>query len=382
MYNRGSSYSRLRFAASALKRLDRELSRIVALVDRNAVLESTVAALTDFGFHAAWIAQPGQSGAIILNSSRLNAAVTGLVIRPGTGLGGRVLARGVVEWVDNYLKDDSIVHCSDYDDHVQRETIRGMIATPILGPDGLPMGVLYAGLRDDVTFGAQAAGIVKHVAEKTAHSLLIAERARYAADVAVYEERQRMAFELHDSIGAMLFAIGARVRGLSEQPGVDAGIREKLSALEQQAGEATAVLRESLRALCIPAEQQAFGSALSAACRFFEVRSGLTAELVILDVLPSIPDANFKMLLSAAKEGLLNVEKHAHASRVVVTVGLVRNGAALTVTDDGKGLEGQTSGGRGFGLDALSQAFTERGGQLTLSENGEGGCSFRAWLPC
>jgi signal transduction histidine kinase len=191
-----------------------------------------------------------------------------------------------------------------------------------------------------------------------------------------------MAFELHDSIGAMLFAIGARVRGIRELPGVDDEMRNKLRALEQQAGEATAVLRDSLRALSVPDEQLAFGSALATVCRCFEVRSGRTAELVMLDVLPAMPESNLKMLLSAAKEGLLNVEKHAQAQHVVVTVGIVRGGVAVTVTDDGIGLALCPSEGTGFGLDALQSAFAGRSGHVQLRENAEGGASFRAWLPC
>jgi hypothetical protein len=55
------------------------------------------------------------------------------------GLGGKVFAGGGVQWVDDYLQAESIVHCADYDGHVEREKLRGMIATRISGPNGAPM---------------------------------------------------------------------------------------------------------------------------------------------------------------------------------------------------------------------------------------------------
>jgi signal transduction histidine kinase len=105
------------------------------------------------------------------------------------------------------------------------------------------------------------------------------------------------------------------------------------------------------------------------------------AKLVMLDVLPPLEKARLQLLLAAAKEGLLNVEKHAHASSVVVTVAMLRGGVAVTVTDDGIGLEPPADDDvRGFGLEAIGAALAEHGGDLQVNDD-DGGVSLRAWVP-
>lgn len=138
----------------------------------------------------------------------------GFTLHRGCGLGGKVWAMGAVEWVDDYISSPAITH--HYDGIVGGAGIQRMIAAPIMN-NAQPMGVLLGGLRDEGTFGNRAAQIVETVADRTAHALLIAERARHASEVAVHEERQRIALDLHDTIGAMLFAISAGVRSVSEQ---------------------------------------------------------------------------------------------------------------------------------------------------------------------
>ena len=368
-------------AANELADLDRQLARIIALLDRDAILHETVRLLTDeFGLHCAWIAERvGSDGVLIRHTSgNRTEKFHGVTLRRGCGLGGKVFALGGVEWVDDYLGSAAITH--HYDGHVAAESIQRMIAAPISG-DGDTFGVLLGGLRDGGTFGNRAALIVETAAERTSQALRVAEGARRAAEIAVQEERQRMALDLHDSVGAMLFAITAGVRSATEQNTLDAAMRERLMAIERQASEAAVVLRESLRALRTPPEQLALGAAIRALCRGFEERTTLGAELVMLDLLLPLSDACVKALIAATREALLNVEKHAQATRVMVTVATMNDGVAVTVNDDGIGLAHADPDHRGFGLEAIRDALAQVGGRLHLTDDGDGGLSFRAWVP-
>jgi LuxR family transcriptional regulator, regulator of acetate metabolism len=373
--------SQIHLAANELADLDRQLAQMIALLDRDVVLHETVRLLTDeFGLHCAWIAERvGTEGVLIRHTSgNRTEKFHGVTLRTGHGLGGKVFALGGVEWVDDYIGSAAITH--HYDGQVAAESIKRMIAAPISG-DGGPVGVLLGGLRDGGTFGNRAAVVVETAAERTSQALRVAERARKAADAAVHEERQRMALDLHDSVGAMLFAITAGVRSATEQSSVDAGMRERLLAIEKQASEAAVTLRESLRALRTPPEQLALGAALRVLCRSFEERSKLGAELVMLDLLLPLDEGGVKALIAAAREALLNVEKHAQATRVMVTVATMHDGVALTVTDDGVGLGTAQPDHRGFGLEAIRDVLNEIGGRLQLTEDGDEGLSFRAWVP-
>lgn len=373
--------SRFQLAADELSELDRELAAILALVDRDKVLRETVRLLTnEYGFHMAWFGDRTSRDAVRIRytSGNRTSEFVGLTLYRGCGLGGKVFEGGSLEWVDDYFGSGAITH--DYDANVAVEDIRRMIAAPIRCNDQR-VGVLLGGLRERGTFGNRAAAIVERVADRTADALLVAERARHAAELALHEERQRMAIDLHDTIGAMLFAITAGVRSASEEAVIDETLRERLLAIERQASEAAVTLRESLRALRTPSEQLALGAAIEAACAAFAERTAVPAKLVMLDVLPPLEKARLQLLLAAAKEGLLNVEKHAHASSVVVTVAMLRGGVAVTVTDDGIGLEPPADDDvRGFGLEAIGAALAEHGGDLQVNDD-DGGVSLRAWVP-
>ncbi len=362
--------------------LDRELSRIIALLDRDLVLRETTRLLTErFGFHCSWVAEreDGIDGVLIghVDGNRTRR-FPGTTLRPGCGLGGKVYVSGRTEWVDDYVASEAITH--EYDGVVSDESIRRIIASPI-GSGTEPVGVLLGGLRDGGMFGDRAAAIVETVAERTAQALIAAERAQQNAQAAVHEERSRMALDLHDSVGAMLFAITASVRSATAETAIGEPMRERLFAIERQASEAAMTLRESLRALRTPAEQLALGAALQAACSAFEQRSNIDASLVMLDVLAPLPDARLRALVASAREGLLNVQKHAAATRVVVTVANMRGGVAVTVRDDGVGLRPQADDHRGFGIEAIAETLAEVGGSLQVAEDGDSGVSFRGWVP-
>jgi DNA-binding CsgD family transcriptional regulator len=240
--------SQFHVAVDELALLNRELSQLIALLDRDLVLARAVRLLTDgFGFDCAWIAERTNPDGVVIGHTAGNRTdrFHGLTLRNGCGLGGKVFAEGRLAWVNDYLTSPEITH--DYDGQVAGERIQCMIAAPI-GQGPKAAGVLLGGLREDGSFGGRAAAIVETVAERTAQALVAAERARRSAEAAVFEERQRVALGLHDTVGVMLSAISAGVRRVSGET-ADAIIRERLGTIEQQAGEAAQTLRDTLRTM-------------------------------------------------------------------------------------------------------------------------------------
>jgi signal transduction histidine kinase len=125
----------------------------------------------------------------------------------------------------------------------------------------------------------------------------------------------------------------------------------------------------------------ALGVALRADCTAFSERTGVPAELVLLDDdLPTLPPSRSDVLVAAVREALLNVEKHAGASAVVVTVSGRDGAVTVAVTDDGNGLG--PGDGRGLGLVTTEEALARIGGTLHVSSDPQGGTMWRARLPC
>jgi signal transduction histidine kinase len=210
-------------------------------------------------------------------------------------------------------------------------------------------------------------------------SELIAQRARRMAEAAVHEERRRLAVHMHDNVGAMLFSIGASVRQLLGEDDLPPRVRDGLVNIAQQANSAGENLRRSLRALYTPTHDLNLDVAASADCQAFEQRTGIATRLIQLTDVPDLRSAVNLCLIEALREALHNVEKHAHAQSVVVTLACRRGRVMLTVVDDGVGLAAQ-SDGAGLGIAATSERLGRLGGGFSVEQNDEGGITARAWV--
>jgi signal transduction histidine kinase len=361
--------------------LDAKFAEILGALDRDEAVRRIVAQVPGLvGVDLAWVGDPGGVDRIVLGHTvnAISDQIDGLVVPAGTGLGGRVLSSRRPMWVSDYCTSPDIP--DDFKSRGAAEGIRAMIAVPIAS-DRHVRGVLYAASRSDTAFGDRAADALEAVAARTAAAELIAERARHAAEVAVHEERRRLALELHDTVGAMLFTLGAGIRRLGAEPGLDAELRSRVSEMEQQTAEAAAALRGSLRILSAPPEQVALGVALREHCRAFRAHTPLPTRLIMLSELPMLDGSRISALADVVREGLLNVEKHARARSVVVTAFATPDGVGVTVSDDGVGLPDDFANRTGLGLSAVTDRLARVGGTVTVSANDDGGVTIQAWLP-
>jgi len=363
--------------------LDAQYAEILGMLDRAAAVRRLVANVPRLvGVDVAWVgdplAAPGEDRMVLQHTvNAMTNQIDGLVVPVVTGLGGKVMAARRPLWVSDYCAAPDIT--GHFKSQVRAEGVKAMIAVPVIANDQL-LGVLYGANRYDTEFGDRATQALQQVAARTAAAQVVSERARHSAEVAVHEERRRLALELHDTVGAMLFTLGAGIRRLGEEPGLDGEVRSRLSVIEQQAMEAAAVLRGSLRVLSAPPEQVALGVAVREHCRAFQERTGVPARMIALTELPPLPGARRTALADAAREGLLNVEKHAKAQSVVVSLFATRDGVAVTVSDDGVGLP--EAGARpGLGLAAVGDRLARVGGTMTISSNEDGGVTVQAWIP-
>jgi signal transduction histidine kinase len=366
----------------ALLALDREYAEILALLDRTAAIQRMVTNVPHLaGVDVAFVGEPAGEDRIVLRHT-VNITTTdlveGLVVPAGAGLGGKVLTVRRPLWVSDYCAARDISH--HFKTQAAAEGVKAMIAVPIVH-DGQLLGVLYGANRYVTSFGDRTAQALEHVAARTAAAQIVAERARHAAEVAVHEERRRLALQLHDTVGAMLFTLGAGIRRLGAEPGLDEKVRTRVSAMEQQAVEAAAALRGSLRVLSATPEQVALGVALREHCRAFQDRSGITTRMIVLTELPTLPASHISALADAAREALLNAEKHADARSVVVSVFALRDGLAVSVSDDGVGLADDYLGRAGLGLASMSDRLARVGGGMTIGRNEDGGVTIQAWVP-
>ena len=303
--------------------------------------------------------------------------LNGLIVGPQEGIGGQaaVLRRTVA--VDDYCLSRTITH--DFDQAVRAEGLRAVMAAPIVRAHRL-YGLLYAARRSRTAWTDGDRAELLTLARQAAVAMEVADSAREMAEVAAFGERQRLAIRLHDSVGATLFSL--RVALMSAQEEKEPARRAELLADALVLTErATSELRAQTLSLHELPEEKALAVTLEGDCRDFAARTGTAAELVVLGDLPLLDLARTDVLRRTAREALLNVEKHARAHSVVVSLYPIEDGVGLTVADDGTTSDIESEDRRGLGLRATAERIERVGGWLSCTANEEGGGTVRAWVP-
>jgi signal transduction histidine kinase len=248
-----------------------------------------------------------------------------------------------------------------------------------LGASGKVRGVLSAGRRPGaMPLTPAAADMLATFAAQAAIGLELAEHRRQAEQMAVFEDRDRIARDLHDLVIQRLYATGMSLQGITSlirAPEVAERVSRSVDALDDTIRE----IRSAIFAL------QTHPEAKPAAFRariLFVAQEMATA----LDFPPSlqldgaldtvVPEAIAEHLLTALRESLSNAARHSRASRVDVTVTVTaEDELVLVVKDNGVGI---ADGGRRSGLRNLEQRAAALGGSLVIGP-AEGGGTELTW---
>jgi signal transduction histidine kinase len=201
---------------------------------------------------------------------------------------------------------------------------------------------------------------------------------RQLKELAVDEERNRLARELHDSVKQQVFAIGMQLgaarASLDEGAEAYAHVAEAEKLTRQAAQELTLLIRE-LRPPGL--RHQTLAATLQAQVDDWSRQSGIAAN-VRLTGEAALPPAAEAALLRVAQEALSNVARHSQATAVEINLehtGRTQDSAGattLTIQDNGHGFE-MTGVALGVGLDSMRERMEALGGELTMdSQPGAG----------
>ncbi|NIH78994.1 GAF domain-containing sensor histidine kinase [Amycolatopsis viridis] len=370
--------------SDVLDELLREREGLLGTLDRVMALQGTAHLIREaLGVHAAFVGELERPGTAVIRwmAGNKTDALQNLVVPTGQGVGGRVLASGRPVRVSDYLSAPTITH--QFDAQVAGEGLAALLTVPIIGRAGgeaETLAIAYAAMREPADFGDDAVRRLEGIAEQAASALKLAGIAESGRADAISAERRRMQSALHDSVGALLFSIGVQVRNLHQDVAGDPVLEGRLCRLEGDVSAASRALRESLLSLSESTPERALPVELAEHCRSFESRCGLPARFVQLAPVRPLDGERTALLVCAVREGLLNVEKHAHACSVVVSLGPSAGGVQVVVADDGTG-SGDSASGTGVGLRSLAERAARMGGRVSLVRDEDGGCTLRAWVP-
>jgi PAS domain S-box-containing protein len=188
-------------------------------------------------------------------------------------------------------------------------------------------------------------------------------------------ERLRVSRDLHDGVNQLLASVQMRLRRVQETLPEKPAAREILARchdLLTRALEENRRIAHDLR----PSELDQLG--LAAACRHLCKELALRTKLSVRCLIRGLPERltpEIELnLFRIVQEALNNVEKHANASRVVLSMMLRGGFILIRVKDDGKGFDpirAQAAGGktRGIGLTNIAERAAAIGGACEVESS-------------
>ena len=188
---------------------------------------------------------------------------------------------------------------------------------------------------------------------------------RGAADAAVFEERRRLARELHDGLAQELAFIrseGARLSGTT-----DPGVMRMATAAERALGEA----RMAISALTTPVGEP-LDIALTRAAEAIAARMGARVEMACTGD-PKLPTASRQALERIVREATSNAVRHGQATVVRIEID-AHDPLRVAIIDDGRGFDtSRDPKHESFGLISMRERAEGMNGNLRIrSKPGEG----------
>jgi signal transduction histidine kinase len=198
------------------------------------------------------------------------------------------------------------------------------------------------------------------------------------ADLAMIEDRERIARELHDTVVQRLFATGLGLQSalrITEKPAVADRVQQAIDDLDQTVRDIRSAIFELHTTVAVG---QSTRQEVLEVCA--DASRALTFDPVVRFDGPIDTGVDERMaehLLAVVREGLSNVARHAHASSVEVRISAREDALTLAIEDDGRGPDEGVTGGRG--LANMRSRAEELGGAVTLERAPDGTGARLSW---
>jgi signal transduction histidine kinase len=290
-------------------------------------------------------------------------ATRGLVLPAGQSLSGGVLATGEPVTSDDFAADERAA--------ASARGAMSQIGPAIVFPLGVPgnvRGVLTVGRQHGAApFPPAMADVVASFAAQAGVALELAASRAEAERLSLYEDRDRIARDLHDLVIQRLYATGMSLEGtmpMITRPEVASRITNAVDAMDLTIKDIRATIfqlqardtagRPDLRGDIVNlVEEMTPMLGFAPSLRLGAALGG--------EIMPEVTE----QALAALREALSNAARHAAATQIDVTVDVGVDGMlTVQVTDNGTGIPAD---GRRSGLRNLAGRAEKLGGELRLS---------------
>ncbi|OIK03686.1 GAF domain-containing protein [Streptomyces monashensis] len=255
------------------------------------------------------------------------------------------------------------------------------VAIPIgTGDDGSRGVVLLCRETGRPVYSGKETEMLRGFAAQAAIAMELAERRQDAQRIAVLQDRDRIARDLHDLAIQRLFATGMTLQSAGrfiEHPEASERVLRAVDDLD----ETIKIIRSAifgLRARETTAAEGLRARAVQVAGEAAEVL-GFAPSLRMEGLLDTdVPREFADHVVAVLSEALTNVARHAHAGRADVVLTTDGREVRLKVSDNGVGI---AAGGRRSGLRNMAERAEQLGGLLEISGPASGGTVLEWHVP-
>jgi signal transduction histidine kinase len=322
-------------------------------------------------------ARYGALGVLDASGTRLAQFITvGIDAAGVVAIGNRPEGHGILGLL---IKDPKPVRLPDLQDHPDsfgfppnHPPMSSFLGVPILLRNEVFGNLYLTDKADGEVFTDVDEELVVALAAAAGVAIENARLHEHVGEVALLDERERIARDLHDDVIQRVFAAGLSLQStaqLSREPHVVERLMQTIDDLDvtiRQVRSAIFQLHQShISETSVRADIMAVCSESSRALGFNPVC------VINGPVEPAVSGAVAGHLVLTLREALSNVARHAHAGKVDVAVCVADSVLTLEVIDDGAGILDNHS--PGSGIDNMTNRARNLGGTLSLSAPPEGG---------
>jgi PAS domain S-box-containing protein len=270
----------------------------------------------------------------------------------------------------------------DWGEHLKRNGTKRFLAVPLL-VGGQVRG--FVGIRhvDQASYRPEEIELTQALAHQVMLALQLNEFAEQGQRAAVFEERNRMARDIHDTL-AQGFT-GVIVQLEAAEDAISCGSRKEADNHLHRAGElarrSLSEARRSVHALRPQALQEHnFWDALKGIIKNTTVGTALHTKFEAQGKIPELPRPWQENLLHIGQEALTNTLKYAHARHFETRLSYKAKEFRLELRDDGAGFKVK-DGHDGVGLTGMRERVEQMGGELEITSSRGKGTKITVVLP-
>lgn len=267
----------------------------------------------------------------------------------------------------------------------------GVFSLPFvqIGSPLYPVAIITFGIRTlSVTIIGLSVGWLLQRQREQQQALAAANQklAHYAATserLAISQERNRLAHELHDTLAHSLSGVTVQLGAV--QALWDEDEAEAKSLLDQALQHTRQGLTEARRALqalrASPLEDVGLATAISNLARETAARAELELDLRVPLELSNLTLDKEQCIFRVAQEALTNVARHAQATTLQVSLEQKQGEVQLTITDNGQGFDLSQVDSLRYGLKGMGERAEMLGGKVEVASQPGQGATVRLTIP-